>query len=605
MQISLDRETPTLRQAPFRLLTAALALSIAYYLAGKLGLTLAFVNSSVTAVWPPTGIALAALLLFGFGVWPGILVGAFLVNLTTAGSVWTSLGIAAGNTLEAVAAAFLVNRFAEGRRALDRPQNVFRFALFAGALSPALCATIGVTALSLGGFASVPHFGSIWLTWWLGDAAGALVVAPLFLLWAASPRPRWSKGKAVEGAVLLAVLVFTGRFVFGGALAGALSRRPLEFLCLPPLLWVAFRFRQRESALAMVLLSALAVTGTLAGHGPFAGRSPNESLLLLTVFLAVVSVTTLALASEVEARKRADEARRRLAAIVESSWDAIIGKTLDGVITSWNQGAESIYGYESSEAVGRSIRMLLPSDCADDLDAILEKLRRGETIARYETERIRKDGSRIFVSLTVSPIRDLNGRVVGASTIARDISDRKRAQEQLFHSAYYDALTGLPNRALFLERLTEAIGWGMRRDDQSFALLFLDLDRFKFVNDTFGHLIGDAMLVEVGKRLQTCIRPGDTAARLGGDEFTLLVTKISSGADATRVAERVQAVLSRPFLLQERELFTSASIGIALAGPVYSSAEEMLRDADTALRLAKRRGRARHEVFDTSLPSPY
>src|SRR5213592_2270619 len=159
-----------------RRLGLLLALGAAYFIAGKLGLRLAFLNASATAVWPPTGIALVAFVLFGYGVWPAILVSAFLVNLTTAGSVATSIGIAAGNTLEGLTGAYLINRFARGPRAFERAPNVFKAAVLAGVVSTTVSATIGTTTISLGGFARWAEYGSIWLTWWLGDAVGDVVV---------------------------------------------------------------------------------------------------------------------------------------------------------------------------------------------------------------------------------------------------------------------------------------------------------------------------------------------------------------------------------------------------------------------------------------------
>src|SRR5437879_13688176 len=165
-------------------------LAAVYLIAAKLGLKLAFVHVSATAVWPPTGIALAAFLVFGYRVWPGIFIGAFLANVLTEGTVATSLGIAAGNTLEGVTGAYLVNRFAGGTHAFDRPQDVFRFAFFAATLSTMVSPTVGVNSLSLSGFASWADFGAIWLTWWLGSAVGALKLAPLFVLCFTSPHTR-------------------------------------------------------------------------------------------------------------------------------------------------------------------------------------------------------------------------------------------------------------------------------------------------------------------------------------------------------------------------------------------------------------------------------
>src|SRR5881409_4042803 len=210
-----------------------LGLAAIYLLAGKLGLKLAFVHASATAVWPPTGIALAALLVFGYRVCPGIFAGAYLANIATAGTVATSLGIAAGNTLEGLIGAYLVNRFAGGTHAFERPQDVFKFAVLAGMLSTMVSPALGVTSLSLGGFAHWADYGSIWLTWWLGDAVGDIIAAPLVLLWSAPLRVRWSRGQIAEGAVLILGLLLVSLFVFGGLYPSVNRDFPLEFLCVP------------------------------------------------------------------------------------------------------------------------------------------------------------------------------------------------------------------------------------------------------------------------------------------------------------------------------------------------------------------------------------
>jgi signal transduction histidine kinase/CheY-like chemotaxis protein len=284
------------------------ALVFVYFLAGKLGLHFAFVHASASPVWPPTGIALAAMLLFGVRVWPAIFIGAFLVNITTAGSIASSLGIAAGNTLEAAIGAMLVERYAGGARAFERAQDFLRFAVLAGALSTTISATIGATSLVLAGHAEWNAFGAIWLTWWLGDAAGALIVAPLLVLWGAAPRPGPLHERPFEAVLLLSVLVATGALVF---MYPAFSRYPLPFLCIPPLIWAAFRFGQREVATSVAVLSAIATWATVRDAGPFVMESDNESLLLLQSFMATIAALTLSVAALVWERK-AVEAERLL-----------------------------------------------------------------------------------------------------------------------------------------------------------------------------------------------------------------------------------------------------------------------------------------------------
>jgi PAS domain S-box-containing protein len=404
------------------------ALSGVYFVAGKLGLSLAFVHASATAVWPPTGIALAALLLYGYQAWPAIFLGAFLVNVTTAGSVASSLGIAAGNTLEAVTGVWLVNRWAGGRDAFLHARRFFAFAALAGGVGTAVSATLGVASLALAGHASGSSFGEIWLTWWLGDMAGALVLAPVLFLWATDRWRPLSWPATLELALVLGSVVLVGGIVFGALGPAWMRGYPLEFLCIPPLLFAAFRFGQREAATCVALLAGLAILGTLAGHGPFARDSQNESLLLLQAFLITLTIVTIPLAAVVREHGRSEAALAHTAAIVASSDDAIIGKTLDGVITSWNEGAARLYGYEAAEAIGRPISLIIPRELGHELPEILEQLRRGERIEHFETRRVAKNGRPIDVSVTVSPVRDASDRIVGASSIARDITHRKRIE---------------------------------------------------------------------------------------------------------------------------------------------------------------------------------
>jgi PAS domain S-box-containing protein len=397
-----------------------------YFVAGKLGLRLAFDHASATAVWPPTGIALAAMLLYGYRLWPAIFVGAFLVNVTTAGSVWTSLGVATGNTLEGLLGVWLVRRYANGRNVYARAQDVLKFAALAGLASPIVSATVGVTSLAVGGYASWDRFGAIWLTWWLGDVAGALVVTPLLVLWATNRSVRFTWTEAVELSLTVASVILLGALVLGGLGFG--NNYPITFLCVPPLVFVAFRFGQREAATCVALLAGIAINGTLQGVGPFVLESQNESLLVLQTFIATLTIVSLPLAAVVREHARSAAALARTAAIVASSDDAILGKTLDGVITSWNEGAERLYGYTASEIVGRPISVIIPHERDEELPRILAQLRRGERIENYETVRVAKDGRRIDVSVTVSPILDERRRAVGASSIARDITHRKEIE---------------------------------------------------------------------------------------------------------------------------------------------------------------------------------
>jgi signal transduction histidine kinase len=293
-------------------------LAIAYFIAGKLGLMLASLHASASPVWPPAGIALAAMLLFGYRVWPAIFVGAFLVNLTTAGNVGTSLAIAAGNTLEALAGAWLVNRFGDGKSFCDRPQGVFKFAI-AAAISTLISAAIGVTSLALAGFANWSSYGAIWLTWWLGDVTSDLVVTPVILLWSAAAKRHWHEKEVFEVGTLLMLLVLLSGVVFGGWLEISSKNYPITFVCGPVVIWMAFRFTQRETATGIFILSAIAVWGTLRGFGPFVRETENESLIALQSWIAVLTITAMALSAGMAERRRIEEELQQQKSAVEAA----------------------------------------------------------------------------------------------------------------------------------------------------------------------------------------------------------------------------------------------------------------------------------------------
>jgi signal transduction histidine kinase/CheY-like chemotaxis protein len=302
----------------FSLLPLIGILTVIYFIAGKLGLMLASLHASASPVWPPAGIALAALLLLGYRAWPALFIGAFLVNVTTAGNFATSFAIATGNTLEALAGAWLVNRFADGTNAFDRPQGVFKFAL-AAAMSTIVSPVFGVTSLAFAGFADWENYSAVWLTWWLGDATGDLVFTPLVLLWSTASKRRWNKKEAAEVGALLLLLVLLSGIVFGGWLEASARNYPIAFICGPVVIWTAFRFTQRETATGIFILSVIAVWGTLRGSGPFVSETENQSLLAVQWWTAVLAITAMALSAGMAERRRIEEELQQQKAFVETA----------------------------------------------------------------------------------------------------------------------------------------------------------------------------------------------------------------------------------------------------------------------------------------------
>ena len=267
-----------------------------------------------------------------------------------------------------------------------------------------------------------------------------------------------------------------------------------------------------------------------------------------------------------------------------------------------NHALSEILGYSDNEFLRTDFQSVLhPDDLGVTLIKIHELLSGEVANCQMEQRYIHKNGKTVWTSWSVSADRDPQGDYPNLIFQIQDITDRKLAEEKLQHEATHDALTGLPNRSFFLSHLSATLL--KRRTEPGFevSVLFIDLDRFKYVNDSLGHLIGDELLIAIAGRLRECLRPADIVARLGGDEFILLVAGDHDTAEVGRIAERIQTKLTTPFALRSHEVFTSASIGILHASDKHFTAEDMMRDADTAMYQAKRTGRARHEVFDEEM----
>ena len=304
--------------------------------------------------------------------------------------------------------------------------------------------------------------------------------------------------------------------------------------------------------------------------------------------------------------RRSDENELRLGrqAIAASSNGIVItdAREPDGRILYYNPAMERITGYEAGEAIDRDAGFLVgPDPDEPEVRRLYRALRAGEEFSGVLRNR-RKDGDLFWSEMYVSPVHDERGRLTNYVWILNDVSDRKALESELTHRAFHDSLTGLANRALFKDHLRQALE-RVRRSDSGIAVLFMDLDNFKQVNDSMGHEVGDRLLVEAGHRIRVCIRPSDTAARIGGDEFAVLLEGICGTEDAVRVAQRIITSLEAPFELSGQEFSARTSIGISMTpiGGDSVRSEDLLRDADAAMYEAKRRGGGGYEVFKAGM----
>jgi diguanylate cyclase (GGDEF)-like protein/PAS domain S-box-containing protein len=402
----------------------------------------------------------------------------------------------------------------------------------------------------------------------------------------------------IIGLSMLACLQYVGNSGIVAIGAALKTDRPLWKTWKESFLWTSLTYF--VGAFAAGFVSQL--VGTV-GFYAFLGIIP---------IIAVVYFTYVTYLKNIEASKhQAELAQQHVAALQKSeqrfrgAFDHAAGMALVGPDGRWLQVNRSLckmLGYSEEQFLSSNFQsMTHPEDLNFTLEQ-MEKLRHGTaTEVQLEQRCVNARREILWILLSVNTINESPNDCQNLIFQLQDITDRKRAEEQLVHDAFHDALTGLPNRVLFLDHLRQSVERAKHRKHIPFAVLFLDFDRFKLVNDSLGHMIGDQLLIGIANRLKAAVRPSDTVARLGGDEFTILLDDLNSPDEATLVAKRLLRELARPFSLLNHDVYTTASVGIALSSDRYQFPEEVLRDADTAMYRAKASGKARYEIFETTM----
>ncbi|MGH9745943.1 MAG: MASE1 domain-containing protein [Candidatus Acidiferrales bacterium] len=447
------------------------------FLAGQLGLKITVLHPPVSPIWPPIGVALAAMILLGYRIWPAVFLGSFLICESTSTPLPAAIAISVGNSLEVLTAAYLVNRFAGGVRAFETAKGVARFVLSACVLSPLVSATICMGFLYPAGFSQGPDRAMMWLTWSVGDGIGALLFAPFLILLLGTDHHRLEKREFLELFALLVGLIVVCLTVFGPLSTYVAQKQWLEpWICIPFLIWAGFRFCQLEAAGTTLLLFGMAIVGTLRGYGPFVSTDFNVSLMVLAAFVAVTGSVTLAIAATLSERRRMEEGLLGLQSILQNT---IQGKIQDLTVTietlqsevmermlvenalresndRFLQLAETIsdvfwlmdmtnmrllYVSPAYESVwGRSCASLY-ADPHSWLDSVhpegheraLTFFDQETTKTRYDAEYriIRPDGSMRHVWDRGYIVRDEAGRISRIAGLASDITDKKRLQDAL------------------------------------------------------------------------------------------------------------------------------------------------------------------------------
>lgn len=564
-------------------------------------------ESIVTLLWLPTGIAVGAIIRWGCISLPAIFVAVTLVELSLNLPLSTSLSMACGNTLAPWITAYFLKQ-THFNHDLAKQRDILLMIAFA-LLGMLVSSTGGVLSLYFSGQVTPDHILKIWFIWWMGDSIGVLLALPLVL--------NISKKRFVanvpQGFRLLGWLLFFALCEYAIInLVSDLNKQFLltAFLILPVLIWASMAFGVVGGSIVVINLCALAVWFTAQGYGTFYSVDVGEGLFSLWTFMVTLVMTMLLISTLQSGRNAAErisrENEKKLRSVVDGAIDAIVTVDDIGRLVEFNPAAERMFGYQKQQVLGQPLsEIIIPPRLRkaheEGHQRFVATRQKHIFNQRVELTAMRSDGSEFPIELTLTALNEDDLSLV--TGFIRDISEQKKTQKEIENFAYYDVLTGLPNRRLLVDRFQHAVLLSQRANSYC-ALMFIDLDNFKSLNDTKGHDAGDQLLMEVSKRIQHTLRAGDTVARLSGDEFIVILEGLNSDVSAayqqaSEVAQKLLEKLNSTYHLGLFEFNTSASLGVTLfKDDQLNSFEVHLRHADTAMYQAKAAGRNTYRFYD-------
>lgn len=702
-----------------------LALAALYFIGARVGVSFATLGSKITLIWPPTGIALAAILIFGVRLWPGVLLGAAMSALFNSYGAVFIAGQVAASLSETLLGAWLLRRIPGFDIALIRLKDVVGLLLLAAGGATAVAALIGTSSLALSGSIPWASFWSVSHTWWMGDAISVLVFTPLLLSLKAVPID-WSRLREGEVAILSALLMAMSLTVFFGWMQEEITFHPRAFVLFPLVAWAALSFRLRGAAMATFFVAVMALWSASNGLGDFADDFARLNIVNYGLYILIIASTSLILSGvyssrarseaklkeqldlynsliraqsdigegvivleegrivyaneaisrisgytleeihgldsflellhpadrervmrihhsrlqgeaaesryevlglhrngntvslefavavtrtanmatrvtvavlDITARKEAEARLKLVEHVFENTTEGILVTDADEVILEVNQGFEQITGYTREDVIGKTPQFLRSGQHDDAFFQTMQESIVQNGAWEGEIWNRRKSGEVYPEWLSIRAVKNDDGAVINYTAVFSDITLRKESEQRLNFLANHDALTKLPNRALLQERIDHALHIAQRNRTQ-IAILFIDLDRFKVINDTLGHHAGDLLLLECASRLQACLRESDTIARQGGDEFVVLLEDFGEDVQfLTAVARKIMATLTQSFVLLGQEVFISASIGISIFPQDGHDLGTLLKNADIAMYRAKEQGKNNYQFY--------
>lgn len=575
---------------------------LVYFLVACWVLKFSTVYGNATVMWLPAGIGLASLILWGRQYWPLVFLGGFSAGLWANDPVWASLTIAAGNTLESLSVFHLLARMQPPFNAKMNRARDFLLLLFAAMAGATISAVIGPTILLAMDYYAANQLPKHMLAWWQSDVIGIVIATPFLLTWRQFPK-QWfdSRPHQWETALFFIIATLTLQILFLDWQQDWFKPFIHTYWSFALIVWSALRFDKQGTTLLLVMIALFALTGASQHQGVFADDIALTGLQNYWFYQLVATLVGTLLVLTLYDRKQAEQKLQLAALVYENSSEAMMVTDPDNRIISVNPAFTACTGYSIDEVFGKKPN-ILKSGLQDSAfyQGMWQSL---QLSGRWEGEiyNRRKNGDIYVEWLIIDTIFNAKREVVRRVAMFHDITEDKKKAELIWLQANYDPLTELPNRRLFTDRLQlEMIK--AERDQKSLAVLFIDLDHFKNVNDSLGHDIGDNLLIEISKRLSHCVRKSDTVARLGGDEFVIILTDLGpDGDDSANVAQSIIDTLQRPLQLAGNSLQITASIGIAIFPVDASSYEDLLRYADQAMYASKRKGRNSYCYFSLEM----
>jgi len=582
---------------------------LAYLAAGKLGLLIPYFGSHIALIWLPSGIAIAAILRWGFISVIPIYLASFTANLSTGAPLALAAQMSIGNPAGPMVAAMLLQHF-DFKSALERMRDIL---LLIASVSTGMIITAssGVLALVMGDVIGEGEVMQAWLIWWLGDSVGALLILPLLLnLGRKEAAVFWRHRLKILFWFAIFALLDWYAFDFLKAQTGQFMW--LSFLLLPLVIWAAMRYGLSGASVVILGVSLSEVWSMANQRGLFFHTDMHQSIFSLWIFMAVMMIVAM-MVVVLQARHQLSEkalrdSESKLRGMINSALDAIVTIDEQGCIIEFNPAAEHTFGYKRDDVLGRNLAEVIipPGMRKAHIEGHERFVKTGKQKMfgrRLELTAMRADGTEFPIELTITSLSDQGLPYV--TGFIRDITEKKRAEQDIRNLAFFDSLTGLPNRRLLMDRLQQALVSSARTRKYG-AVMFIDLDNFKIINDSRGHDYGDLLLVEVARRLRECVRAEDTVARLSGDEFLIILEELDADVghsviEARMVGEKILHVVNQPYRLKEVEYHNSCSIGISLFVADEVGVDELLKRSDTAMYQAKAAGRNNLKFHDPQM----